>query len=239
MKIYFNGDSNVAGTELEDPSTQGFAAKLSNKFGATFVNDAGHGFSNSLILRNIHEFLLNCKQTNNFPDLIVIGWTEWMREDWYINKKYRSISSIGLEHPEDVDHASYKYWDRYMHHSPMFSQQMSKFYNRAIHNLHLELQDLNIPHVFFNAIDPLNHAECMLRDGNIGLAQMLKDDSIFFLDWNQCYLYPYDTPSMTWRQWAIARNYEEITPGWYHFKEDCQEAWAEIIFDYIKEQKII
>ena len=228
LNIYFNGDSYVAGDELDDPTTQGFASKLANKLDATFINQAEGGSSNGLILRKVQEYLYECKKSNKFPDLIVIGWSESNREDWFVDDRYRSVAGTGplLESYNPID---YKYWTRYMNQSWPYTHQMCKFYNRAIYNLHRELMHLRVPHLFFNAIAPLNVAE--LHD-----PYRRQEDPVLKFSWDDCYFYPYD--EMSWRQWAIENKYKEITPGMYHYNEDCHDAWTEIIYNYIKEKNI-
>lgn len=234
MKIYFNGDSNTAGTELQFPKTQGFAAKLSDKLQAnSFINEAVHGASNSLILRKINFYLDQCKKVNDYPNLIVVGWSDCRREDWFVGGKYCSMSSVGLQEPELVDRVAYDYWEKHIHNDMSFMHQMGKFYNRAIHNLHLELSLLKIPHIFFNAIFPLNYCET-----EESLSDYFKDSPILKLDWHDCYYHPYEA-FYAWRLWALSNNYRQITPGMFHFEESCQESWAQIIFEYIKEKKII
>ena len=231
MNIYFNGDSYVEGSELDDPTTQSFASKLSAKLGATFINQAEGGSSNSLILRKVHEYLYECKKSTVFPDLVVIGWSEPMREDWFFHSTYHSVAGTGPR-VETFDLLGYQYWARHMNDSFQYLHQMSKFYNRAIHNLHCELTYLKIPHVFFNAIVPLNTAEIHNPDS-------LQDDPLLKLSWGDNFFYPYDQVIMTWRGWALAHNYQEVTPGKFHFKEDCHEAWSDVIYNYIKEKNIV
>ena len=113
MLIYFNGDSNTEGTELDNPSEQGFAGKLAKKFNAQHINQAFAGASNDKIFRTTEEYLQECKTKNQFPDLIIIGWTEWIREDWFINGEYHSLNSFGLRNPETVDQARFKQWEEY------------------------------------------------------------------------------------------------------------------------------
>ena len=235
MIIYFNGDSNVAGTELENPSTQGFAYKLSDKLGATsFINQASHGASNNLILKRTEAYLIECERTNNFPDLVIIGWTQCNREDWYVDGQYRSISSLGLQDPDLVDSESHQYWVAYMHYNMTFLHQMSKFYNRAIHNLHLQLTHLKIPHLFFNAINPINYCNV-----DPELADHYKEEIVLKLNWNDRYYKPYDEINGTWRNWALENNFNQVTDGWYHFDEQCQEEWAELMYNYIKEKQLV
>jgi hypothetical protein len=231
MKIYFNGDSYVSGAELLAPATQGFAAKLSAKFGATIINQAENGSSNNLIIRKLTLFLDQCKQANTFPDLVVIGWSEFIREEWFVNETYKPVSFTGpVSRSYDPD--SFDYWKNNMSRNPHFTHQMCKFYNRAIYNLHRELQHLTIPHLFFNAIYPLNQLESVRED-------FAKNDPIRKFNWKNSYFHPYDNHEMTWRGWALKNNYKPVSPGFLHFREDCQIDWAEIIYNYIKEKNIV
>ena len=231
MNIYFNGDSYVAGSELEDPATQGFAAKLANKLDATFINQAVGGSSNSLIIRKVDKFLNDCERTGNYPDLIVIGWSEAWREDWFIDNSYVSVAGTG---PDYVHHnpIAYQYWNKSMNQNQDYQHQMCKFYNRVIYNLSQHLDQLKIPHLFFNAIVPLNITE--IYDPN-----SLQDDPLLKLSWGNNFFYPYDQEIMTWRGWAIANNHREITPGKFHYDELAHTGWADVIYNYIKEKNIV
>ena len=231
MNIYFNGDSYVAGDELDNPTTQGFATKLASKLNATFLNQAEGGSSNSLILRKVQEYLYECKKSMVFPDLVVIGWSESMREDWFFHDTYHSVAGTGPR-VDTFDLLGYQYWTKHMKSSFQYLHQMSKFYNRAIHNLHRELTYLKIPHVFFNAIVPLNITEIHNPDS-------LQDDLLLKLYWGDNFFYPYDQEIMTWRGWAIANNHREVTPGKFHYDELAHTGWADVIYKYIKEKNIV
>jgi lysophospholipase L1-like esterase len=84
MLIYFNGDSNVAGTELPE-TTHGMAPKLAERFDGQyktkFINDATPGASNDLIYEQTLDFLNNPSSPK--PDLVVIGWTQFNRVQWF------------------------------------------------------------------------------------------------------------------------------------------------------------
>ena len=223
MKIYFNGDSNVAGAELENPAEQGFAGKLAKALGGEVTNDATAGASNWKILETTRAFL----QTKETPDLIVIGWTECFREDWFFAGKYRSLRSPSLPIKNIVDLPEFAYWDENMEQNPIYKHQMTKAFNRIIYNLHLELNYLCIPHLFFNAIDSFSKFE--------GIAHK---DNVYRFDWGDCFFEPY-TDNMSWREWAKERNFEEVSPGGWHFTEPCQDAWTELMYNYIKENDIV
>lgn len=226
MKIYFNGDSNVAGTELRRPEVEGFAAKLANKLGATSIhNGATHSASNWRIFQTTREYLQQCN--GNYPDFMVIGWTEGFREEWFYNGEYRSSQGPGCELVTIRETPEWKHWRKQMAEDYRYKREMCKFYNRTIYNLHCELKHLKINHLFFNAIDSLASYE-----------PEEEHEKVFRFDWGVNYFEPY-THNMNWRVWAENRGYEQISPGWYHYTEPCQEAWSDVIFNYIKESKLL
>lgn len=234
MKIYFNGDSNTEGTELDNPITDGFAGILSNKFQADHINDGSTGASNVKISRTTEEYLKQCKAKNEYPDLIVIGWSDFDREEWFIDGEYRNCNAINLLVPTNFDQPRREHYHRWQGHWVNYIFQMSKFWNTQIHNFHLELTMLNIPHVFFNAFRSFTHYEIALaHNGDPKL-----DDNIYKLDWNNRFLKPYDS-KFSMVNWAIEEGYPEITPGWFHFGKPAQEQWAEILYQHIKLHNII
>ena len=217
MLIYFNGDSNTSGMELDDPSTQSFSAHLSRKLNANYINHSVPGGSNEMIFRTTYQYLDQCKQQNTRPDLIIIGWTESCREDWFVDGKYMSIDSLGINRPVDSEARYQDYFRRtrnmnYRHH-------VFQFYNAKIFDFHLELQNLGIPHLFFNAIECFNRWEH-------------SDDLVHRFDWGKNFYHPYNQ-EFAMRHYAIARDYEEITPGWHHFKENFQIVWADLLHEHI------
>lgn len=236
MLIYFNGDSNTAGTELEDPAVQGFAGKLAKKLGASkIINHAIPGASNDKILRTTEAYLRDCANEKQYPDLIVIGWSEPGRVDWYYNGEYNSLNRLDVMISQNVktDVNRYNYWQMYQGHNFDYNYQMCKYYNTRIHNLHLELTDLNIPHVFFNALVSLTN--------NTDKNKMMlspQHGPFWELDWNDCYRWPYDG-GHAMCDYAIKGGHTELTPGQRHYGELFQEEWAQILFDYIGQKKII
>lgn len=233
MKIYFNGDSNVAGIDLPDPATQGFAAKLANKLGSdTIINEAFSGASNQSIMRNTHAYLRQCKESNSYPDLVVIGWSDNSREDWFVDGKYVCMSGMSPE-KQAINPGHFEYWQKHCEANFIYLHNVSKFFNREIHNLHQELKFLKIPHLFFNAIYPLNLVE-LTEDAD----SFTKRDVILQMDWDDCYFRPYGI-NASWRFWAIENNYKELVPGLFHYEESCQEAWAQLVYDHIKEKNIV
>ena len=84
--IYFNGDSHTYGIDL-DPA-QRFSNLVAQQFDRLLVNDAKVGASNTRIIRTTKQYL-----ENNKPDLLVIGWTTWEREEWEYQGQYYDVNS--------------------------------------------------------------------------------------------------------------------------------------------------
>ena len=88
MLIYYNGDSNTIGSELE--LGQCWTDFVSKHYCAESINDAEGGCSNDHIFRSTYTYLNKCKLNNKFPDLIIIGWTEWWRQEWRRQGRYET-----------------------------------------------------------------------------------------------------------------------------------------------------
>lgn len=222
MLIYFNGDSNTSGMELDDPTTQSFAAHLCSKLGAESINQAISGASNEMIFRNTLNYLDTCQRSGHYPDLMIIGWTESCREDWFVDGSYVSIDTLGINRPADRESRYQDYHSRtrdmdYRHH-------LWKFYNAKIFDFHQQLQHLGIPHLFFHAIESFNHWE-------------IDRSPVHQFDWGASFFHPYES-DLTMRKYAMDRNYEEISPGWHHYKEDFQILWADMLVDHLSHNQL-
>ena len=231
MLIYFNGDSNTAGTELEYPEQQGFAAKLSSKFNAAFTNDAIAGASNDTICRTTREYLNSFLRT---PDLIVIGWSDSAREEWFYNGKYYPVNSLGVEVPSFADETLYQYWSSNQGADEVYRSQLSKYWNSRIYQFHLELEHLGIPHLFFNAIESLNYREAFIKRYYVDYGK----ESVLHFDWKNTFIRPYDV-DFSMIQYLGEQGHNQITPGWFHYGESAQDDWATLLYDYIQANLIV
>lgn len=229
MKIYVNGDSNIAGAELETPNIDSVGNQLSVKLGGTVIlNDAIAGSSNDGILRRTYEYLRNCGQ---YPDFMIIGWTSSEREDWFIDGEYKGLNMLDVNIDEAINtknidgNAGWDYWRRRKATNHPYHAQMIKYWNTKIFNFHLELKHLGIKHFFFNAIYNFNiYGGC--------------DDDIFEHNWEGVFYKPYETGGAM-VQWCVDSGFKEITPGWFHFPKPAHTAWANILYNHIKENNLL
>jgi hypothetical protein len=203
MKILFNGDSNMAGAELSDPS-KSMSALIAQHFGAESVNLSLSGASNERIYNTTVDYL----ESNPAPDLVVIGWSEHGREQWYLNGKFHEVNNLGVgETLPDELKRRYQFWKNYIQQDEHWFRIMGIYWHNKIFNLHTMLQEKKIPHYFFNAFFAFPHRE--------------KEQ----LDWKNHFFRPYNQ-NMCYVTWCMENGHEEITPGWQHFDEQAHQAWA-------------
>lgn len=229
--IYFNGDSNVAGSELADPDL-GMSGCLARKLGLTYENHAFGGASNDRIYDTTIDTLFdrstNKPQLLKRPDLVVIGWTQFSRLQWFLVDKWDAgvfweINNLGVGTPIPEEYQErYEFWKTDIEHDGNWHAVLGKYWHNKIFNLHCLLDYYSIPHLFFNAFD------CFMTHG-FTLAQQ---------QWNDRFLSPYDD-SLCYVPWCFRHGYQEITPGWHHFREDAQSAWADVMYNHIMAHKIL
>ena len=223
--VYINGDSHSAGAEAVNPHCfaeddylyrglgrrphpdnlqVSYGCHLANMLGAVLHCDAESASSNSRIIRTTGQYLKN----NPKPDLVVIGWSTWEREEWFYDDIWWQVNAggIGEDWPDAVKQ-QYKKW--------VTEFQWQSAMNRShqyIYNFHQELERLGINHFFFTAYEPWDNVEQ--------------------LDWNGRYLAPYD-PDFTYYNWLTAKGFKTIRPDSYHFGPDAHAAWAEFLYQYL------
>lgn len=229
--IYFNGDSNVAGTELVDPD-RGITGCLARRLGMQYQNHAFGGASNDRIYdttmadlfdRSTQKPLLKWR-----PDLVVIGWTQFNRIQWFLVDQWQSgefweINNIGVGIPLPENFQSrYQFWQEHVHRDGHWQVVMSHYWHNKIFNMHCLLDYFKIPHLFFNAFDCFS-TENVLPEQR---------------DWNDRFMSPYDQ-SLIYVPWCTRKGFTEITPGHHHFDETGQSAWADCMYDYIQQHQIL
>ena len=209
MILYVNGDSHSQGMGVH--LHESYPVIVAKEFGLDIVNEAQTGASNARILRTSKEYLAS-QQT---PDLIVIGWSTWEREEWQYENTYFNVNSSGHDPlPKILEH-SYKKW--VIEQTPEMLNKKSSHWHKEIFQFHKELLQKNIKHVFFN---------CMYNFFQI------KDK----LDWDINFIGPYDNDS-SYYWWLTQQGYE--SDKWYHFRASGHQAWGDRLISYIKEHKLL
>ena len=209
MILYVNGDSHSQGVGVQ--IDESYPVIIAKEFGLDIVNEAQSGASNARILRTSKEYLAS-QQT---PDLIVIGWSTWEREEWQYENTYYNVNSSGHDPlPKILEH-SYKKW--VIEQTPEILNKKSSHWHKEIFQFHKELLQKNIKHIFFN---------CMYNFFQI-------EDK---LDWDINFIGPYDNDS-SYYWWLTQQGYE--SDKWYHFRASGHQAWGNRLISYIKEHKLL
>ena len=224
MILYVNGDSHSAGAEAvnsfafaeDDPNLRlsgrkphptnlavSYGQKIADTLNYKLVCNAESASSNDRILRTTREYL-----KTTIPDLIIIGWSTWEREEWLHNDRYWQVNAggIGDDWPDDVKQR-YHAWITQIDY-----QQKQKKEHDKIWQLHLELED--IPHLFFNSYSSFDYT--------------VKKD------WDINYLAPYDQ-TQTYYQWLLDQG---LKPKNYHYGADAHLVWANRLTKIINESII-
>jgi len=223
MILYVNGDSHSAGAEAvngycfaeDDPLYRSlgriphpdnervsYGCLLANEIGAVLHCDAESASSNARIIRTTRDYLAN----EGVPDAVIIGWSTSEREEWLLGDRYWQVNAGGVGHdwPAEIKERYKKYivsidWN--------YCEQQAHNEIFAFHN---ELQEKQIPHLFFNSYSDFQN-------------QVMQD-------WDGCYINPYD-PDMTYWKWLSDRGFESNQS--YHFRADAHRKWAEFLLPHL------
>ena len=238
MILYVNGDSHSAGMEAvvsygiadEDPKYRSlgkvphpenakasYGTKLAEMLSAQepvqeLVIQALPGCSNNTILKKTRGYI----KRNSLKELfVVIGWTDWQREDIEHNSRYYTFNASGFDtFPEDLQ-TRYKQWVIEQDGNKLFEKEC--FWHQQIFEFHQELVEQKIKHLFFN---------CWQSFQDINNK----------LDWQNCYVEPYSIDNKDcYVQWCQAKGFIPTTPKYQHYGADAHLAWAEHLMNYIKE----
>jgi hypothetical protein len=216
--LYVNGDSHSAGAEAvndycfaeDDPfyyalgriphpdnERASYGCNIANELFAILHCDAESASSNARIIRTTREYIKNIK-----PDVIIIGWSTWEREEWLDDGIYWQINAggVGSDWPNSIKE---KYTDYIAN---LDWSKATKQAHNQIHELHTELSDLKIPHLFFNTYNDF-HTQAPL-------------------EWHDSYIDPYN-PNMTYWRWLSDQGFESNQS--YHFRADAHRKWAEFL----------
>ena len=243
MIIYVNGDSHSAGAEAanafcflsDDPAmtwqdhhdlTQtaagraphpnnikvSYGQKIADHYNATLVCAAESGSSNQRILRTTYDYL----KTNPNPDLVIIGWATWEREEVIIdNKMYQFAAGLGTRDQPTIVQEHYRNWvvDRW--HPNIYC----KAAQQEIWTLHQKLLTKQIPHLFFNTYHYL---------------EIPKSEQY---NWGNSYIDPYHLNS-TYYMWLKNQGFATVDVESHHYRANAHQAWANHLTNILKESII-
>jgi hypothetical protein len=235
MILYINGDSHTAAAEavnshafaeddgrlahlgrLPHPANLevSWGRQLADILKTIFVCDAESAASNDRILRTTRSWIESRPQ-NWYRMLVIIQWSTWEREEWLHNGIFYQVGSSGLDHvPADLQ-------ERYRQYviNADWKHKTEQAHDQ-IWQLHQELEEKKIRHIFFNGN---NHF------GEIGKTHRH--------DWNGSYLGPYDS-EQTFDSIVRANGHDTVTPKSWHFGKDAHRFWARFMLQYCIANKL-
>lgn len=222
MILYINGDSHSAGAEAvndycfaeDDPfyyalgriphpdnERASYGCNIANELFAVLHCDAESASSNARIIRTTRDYIKIIK-----PDAVIIGWSTWEREEWLHDDVYWQVNAggIGQDWPNPIKER----YQEYIANLDWITATADA--HNQIFELHTELADLKIPHLFFNTYNDFSNQTPQ--------------------DWNGSYIEPYD-PNLTY--WRYLTNLGFKSNQSYHFKADAHRKWAEFLLPHL------
>lgn len=250
--IYINGDSQTCGTtDVIDPENleHSYATYLASKIGYQIVdNQALGGASNDRIFRLTENYLYDCERGDKeFPDFILIGWSECTRFDWFRKGSYVSLGQVGQSSSITNDDMalSFHYQEGKREYPERYRWQKEEltnddaitgilYYNyQRMMNLHDRLAHLKIPHLFLNA--HLGFTDVHPKTGkNRGYHKVL---NYLNFDWDNCFWNMLDPDNSSFVTWGLNKGYSYVE-GW-HLHHEAHIEFSQVLYDYINQYDLL
>ena len=237
MILYTNGCSHVAAGEAansycfaEDDSKYfylkrkphpdnlavSFSRRLADLLKARLYCDAESAASNDRILRTTQEFLRGHYREKVKEDVFVlIGWTTWEREEWQHEGEYYQVNGSGIDQVPKELATKYKQW--VIDTNLKWREHHIKWHQK-IWDLHEELKEKDIKHLFFNS--------------HISLS-LVNDRK----DWDHNYINPYEENqtyfNMLKEKGFSVRPSVVAEAGGGHYMADGHQAWAHYLLPHL------
>ena len=245
MILYVNGDSHAAAAEAVVPHAwaeddgfywgmgrkphpenlrASFGCELANWVNAILECDAQAGGSNARIIRTTTDWIE--QNPDKLADtFMLIQWSTWEREEWFHDGTWWQVNASG------VDHVPQPLQEKYRHYIVGIDwEQKTRQAHQDIWEFHCYLNDLKIPHLFFNAN---SHFGGLCLENNL-MVPIIKDQR----DWGKNYIGPYDV-AQTYNSVLINNGFKMVNPASYHFGADAHCFWAEYVLQYIKDNQLM
>lgn len=234
MILYVNGDSHTAAAEAvnhhafaeDDPRLAylkrlphpdnlavSWGKTLADNIKASFHCDAESAASNDRIFRTTRSWIE--RNQKDWPrTLMIIQWSTWEREEWPHEGDYLQVNASGVDHvPESLQQRYREFianvdWG-----------EKTRHWHDQIWQLHQELRDKSIAHVFFNGDSDFSK---------------IKDQQ----DWGSNYIGPYD-PKHTYSAVIKSAGIETVAPNSYHFGRQGHSFFARFMLKYCIDNKLL
>ena len=231
--LYVNGDSHTAAAEamnnhafaMDDgalfylgrrPHPANLAVSwgqaLSVALKTSFHCDAESASSNQRILRTTREWV---KQPRNQDALLIIQWSTWEREEWQDEHgTYFQVNASGIDDVPESMKLQYKQFV-----ANVDWNACTQMWHDRIWKFHQELEEQEIPHIFFN--------------GNNDFSTIADQ-----YDWGTSYINPYNSNS-TFDAILKQNSYQTVAPDSWHFGQEAHSFWANYVLQYIVRNQIL
>ena len=236
MILYVNGDSHAAAAEAVNPHgwacddsrffylgqaphpdnlAVSWSRRLADALKLGLINHAQSGGSNDRIVRTLQDYFSQpgINPRNHF---VIIQWSTWERTEWLIDDQWYQINGSGMDAVPKSHQQQYR---DFVNNVDWIA--CTKHWHDRIWEVHQQLIDLDIPHVFFN--------------GNSHFGALPENERF---DWGKNYIAPYD-PKSTYDQWLRSHGFDTVAPNSWHFGKDAHSAWSRFVLQYIVENKMI
>ena len=244
MIVYVNGDSHSAGAEIandhcfaeDDPLywalgrqphpdnlKLSYGCLIANNLGAVLTCDAESAASNDRIMRTTWPRIESVQGgfVQEKPDLVIIGWSTWEREEWLHNNIHYQVTGSGTDTVPRELQQRYKQW--VIEQGEAERERKMLLWHDRIWYLHQALESKNIPHIFFNSYSDFSAIRLgHLKDGTVNPGEH---------DWGLNYVAPYEK-EFNYYSWCQKQGFKTVKPNSYHFGADAHRAWAEFLMQY-------
>lgn len=236
MILYVNGDSHSAGAEVAGPWAfaeddglywgmgrvphpdnlrASYGCELANHLGAILTCDAESASCNARIIRTTKAWIENNKDNLNNV-FMVIQWSTWEREEWVHDNTWYQVNASGTDLvPEELK-------DRYKQFVINVDwAECAKQAHLDIWEFHCYLNELKIPHLFFNGNNHFEAIEPHERK-----------------NWGSKYINPYSV-EFTYNSVLKNNGFTTVNSDSWHFGADAHCFWGEYLLQYIKNNNLI
>lgn len=236
MILYVNGCSHTAAAEAAHPAAfaedDGDLAYLGRRphplnisvswgwhvakaLNSEFYCDAESAASNDRILRTTRAWVKQ-NQERLSRTLMIVQWTTWEREEWWhqVSQRYYQVNASG------VDQVPPEWQQRYKQYIADVDWNIkTQQAHNNIWQLHCELQDLGVQHLFFSGHSTFSD----IRNQH---------------DWGRNYIHPY---SRDHSYNAVLKNngFEYVDPKGFHFGKDGHSFWANYVLQYLRQNNFL
>ena len=243
MIVYVNGDSHSAGAEAVNPycfaeddpffwamgrrphpenERASYGCEIANKLSAVLVCDAESAGSNDRILRTTRNYI-----SRIIPNLLIIGWSTWEREEWLHDNTYYQVTAGGTDSVPPVFAERYRNW--VIEQNETTRERKLIEWHDKIYQFHTELTAADIPHLFFNTYSDFSPIRRQHFKTGVTPPQEY--------DWNNCYVNPYDQ-DYTYYYWLQNQGCKTVNAHSYHYGADGHRKWADFLYEFLADKPV-